>query len=69
MTQTEHWDRIRELFEEVSEHPPEARREALQKLCPNDANLQNEILSLLEHDERAEQIGRASCRERVYARV
>ena len=51
---TEHWDRIRELFDEVSRHPPEAREGVLTALCPDEAGLRNEILSLLEHDERAE---------------
>jgi|CXWL01.1.fsa_nt_gi serine/threonine protein kinase len=51
--QTESWDKIRELFEEVSRHPADERRETLRKLCPNDPELQNEILSLLDHDERA----------------
>lgn len=53
MTQTDQWDRIRELFEEVSLHAPDERRDVLRKLCPDDPNLQIEVLSLLEHDERA----------------
>jgi len=50
---TEHWDRLRELFDEVSRHPPEARERVLTALCPDEAGLRNEVLSLLEHDERA----------------
>ncbi len=53
MMKTEHWDRIRELFDEVSRHPPEAQERVLTALCPDEVGLQNEVLSLLEHDERA----------------
>lgn len=47
------WDRLRELFDEVSRHPEESRHRALAELCPEDPNLQAEVLSLIEYEERA----------------
>ncbi|MBI1826532.1 MAG: serine/threonine protein kinase [Planctomycetes bacterium] len=51
--QTEQWDRIRDLFDQVSRLPPDNRRAALADLCADDLELREEVLSLIEHDEQA----------------
>ncbi len=43
----ERWARIRRVFEAVVAAQPEARREAVEQACGDDASLRNEVLALL----------------------
>ena len=47
------WQRAEELFHNVLEHSPEARRAYLDKACGEDAELRHEVETLLSQDEQA----------------
>lgn len=51
--QSNDWNKIRELFDSISRQPKESRQRALAELCPDDPDLQAEVLSLIEYEERA----------------
>ena len=44
------WDRITELFEKASRVAPEDRPSVIAAACPDDPDLQRDVLSLIEHD-------------------
>ena len=60
----EDFRRIREVFESALEHPPEERQAFVENACGGDRLLIEEVKRML-----AAEIGRASCRERVYVLV
>lgn len=53
MTSPQRHQRIRDIFHEVCDLPPEAREACMRELCRDDPSLADDIRTLLEHDSRA----------------
>ena len=54
MSDAERWQRVKGIFEEALERPPEARDEFLSTACGDNADLQGEVRSLLAAHDDAE---------------
>src|SRR5689334_13139088 len=53
MADEERWRRLEEIYRSALREPPGGRPEYVRKACASDEQLRLEILSLLEHDEKA----------------
>ena len=50
----DNWDKIKSLFLEVIDLPPEERAAYLDKKCKDDLSLRKEVESLIESDQKVE---------------